>query len=583
MVFYDEWRSSMAYFLKITNKKKGKYLQIYESFYNKEKKNTSHKSFKTLGFENDLIASGIVNPIEFYSNEVKKLNTQLKLKKESDKIKLIDVSPVRYLGYFPIKNILDGLAVSKHINLLQYNRSFHFSISDVMEALVYSRIINPASKFKSFHDVIPYLCHSDYSFSYDQLLSALGMMGDEYEKIIEIFSRRVACRYGTDTSSTYFDCTNFYFEIDKENAFQRKGPSKENRKDPIVGLGLLLDSNLIPIGMKMYPGNQSEKPIIREVINSLKHQNNITGKTVQVADKGLNCAANIYAARKHNDKDGYIFSKSIKQLSDKEMKWILNKNNKYTYVTDKDGEIKYRYTSIIDTFYYEFTDENGKKHNFSCKEKRVLTFNPSLCEKQRFELNKMLEKAKKLKASQAKKSEYGESSKYVNFLSSNEDGKAIDKKIIVEINKKKYEEDYAIAGYNLLVTSESTMSDEDIYNTYHNLWRIEETFRIMKSELDARPVFCQTERTIKGHFLICYIAVLLCRILEFKVLRNKICAFELYEFMRTYKVLKESNGNYINISSSTDTIITLANTFKLPLRNFYLSDKQIKMMLNHII
>ena len=134
----------------------------------------------------------------------------------------------------------------------------------------------------------------------------------------------------------------------------------------------------------------------------------------------------------------------------------------------------------------------------------------------------MLEKAKKLKASQAKKSEYGESSKYVNFLSSNEDGKAIDKKIIVEINKKKYEEDYAIAGYNLLVTSESTMSDEDIYNTYHNLWRIEETFRIMKSELDARPVFCQTERTIKGHFLICYIAVLLCRILEFKVLRNKI-------------------------------------------------------------
>ena len=199
------------------------------------------------------------------------------------------------------------------------------------------------------------------------------------------------------------------------------------------------------------------------------------------------------------------------------MKWILNKNNKYTYVTDKDGEIKYRYTSIIDTFYYEFTDENGKKHNFSCKEKRVLTFNPSLCEKQRFELNKMLEKAKKLKASQAKKSEYGESSKYVNFLSSNEDGKAIDKKIIVEINKKKYEEDYAIAGYNLLVTSESTMSDEDIYNTYHNLWRIEETFRIMKSELDARPVFCQTERTIKGHFLICYIAVLLCRILEFKV------------------------------------------------------------------
>lgn len=571
----------MAYFLKKSHKKRGLYLQIYDSFYNSAKKNTSHKSFKTLGYYDDLVASGIDDPIAHFSQEIKNMNAELNRKKELEKTRLIDGSPVRYLGFFPIKNILDGLNVSHHINLLQYNRAFKFSISDVMEALIYARCVKPCSKFKSFHDVIPYLCDMQYDFSYDQLLSGLALMGDEYEKIVEIFTNRVAARYKISTSKTYFDCTNFYFEIDRESLMQKKGPSKENKKDPIIGLGLLLDSNLLPIGMKIYPGNQSEKPVLRNVIESLKQQNNISGKTVQVADKGLNCAANIYAARKNND--GYIFSKSVKSLSAVEQRWVLNDNNQYTCVYDKNNDLKYKYTSIIDEFSYEFKDDSGKKRRFKVKEKRILTFNPSLCEKHQYELKKLLEKAKKLKACQAKKSEYGESSKYVTFSSSDKDGKATDEKVIVTINKEKYEKDYNLAGYNLLVTSELTMNDEEIYNVYHNLWRIEQSFRIMKSELDARPVFCKTESTIKGHFLICYLAVLLTRILEFKVLNNKICASKLYDFMRTYTVLRESDNNYINISSSTPTITLLSEIFKLPLRNFYLSSSQIKMMLNQVI
>lgn len=571
----------MAYFLKKSNLKKGLYLQIYESFYDPEKKNTSHRSFKSLGYVNDLIASGIENPISHFSSEVKKLNEELKSKKELEKIKLIDDSPVRYLGYFPIKNIFDGLHVADHINLLQYDRSFKFSISDIMESLIYARCVKPCSKFKTFHEVIPYLYDWRCKFSYDQLLTALGIMGNDYEKIVEIFTNRVASRYGLSTTKTYFDCTNFYFEIDKESLLQRKGPSKEKRTDPIIGLGLLLDANQLPIAMKLYPGNQSEKPILRDVITSLKQQNNISGKTIQVADKGLNCAANIYAARKN--KDGYIFSKSVKSLSEKELKWVFNKNNQYTYVLNDKKEVKYSYTSAIDEFHYEFYDGNGKKRKFKVKEKRILTFNPSLCEKHRYELKKLFEKAKLLKASQAKRSEYGDSSKYVNFLSSDKDGKATDEKVIVEINEDKYNKDFKLAGYNLLVTSELAMGDEEVYDVYHNLWRIEQSFRIMKSELDARPVFCHNENTIKGHFVICYLAVLLTRILEFKVLGNTICASQLYEFMRSYTILKETDNKYINITASTPTITLLSEIFNLPLRNFYLSPKQMKMMLNQVI
>ncbi len=101
-------------------------------------------------------------------------------------------------------------------------------------------------------------------------MSALGLLGEEYEKIVEIFTKRTAERYGIFTGTTYFDCTNFYFEIDRETAFQKKGPSKENRRDPIVGIGLLLDADLIPIGMKLYLGNQSEKTVLRNVITALK-------------------------------------------------------------------------------------------------------------------------------------------------------------------------------------------------------------------------------------------------------------------------------------------------------------------------
>lgn len=157
----------------------------------------------------------------------------------------------------------------------------------MLSTLIYARAVNPCSKNRTFHEVLPNLYEPTH-YSYDQLLDALAFLGNNYEKFVEIFTAQTNQFFGLDCSKTYFDCTNFYFEIDREDDFRRKGPSKENRKDPIVGLGLLLDSNQIPIGMKTYPGNKSEKPILRDVINQLKTHNNVTDKTIHVADKGLN-------------------------------------------------------------------------------------------------------------------------------------------------------------------------------------------------------------------------------------------------------------------------------------------------------
>lgn len=568
----------MAYFLKKSNFKKGTYLQIYESFYDPERKGTAHRSYKALGYVHELISKGIDDPISFYKDEVVKLNQQLADERSKEKVRQIsDETPEKLIGYFPLKNINDALGVKKYIDLMQTATDFKFNVFSMLSALVYSRAVCPCSKSKTFDEVIPRLFET-HDFSLRQIYSGLEYIGSEYEKIIEIYNHQLHRIYPFDTSHTYFDCTNFYFEIDREDGFRRKGPSKENRKEPVVGMGLLLDANQIPVGMKLYPGNESEKPVIRDIIDGMKQRSGINGKTVQIADKGLNCAENIIHAVR--DGNGYIFSKSVKQLPETEKTWVLLEND-YKDVTDKNGKLLYRIKECTDVFSYSHTDSSGKKHSVKLDEKRVATFNPQLAKKQKLEINKQVEKAKSLRASEAKKSEYGDSAKYVTFIATDKKGNETGDKVKVIMNNDKIKKDLELAGYNLLVTSELKMSASEIYSAYHNLWRIEESFRIMKSQLDARPVYLQKEDTITGHFLICYLTVLLSRILQFKILKEAYCSEDLFNFMRKFRAVKISDTKYINLSKYSQFIQDFSDITKLPLTSYFLSESQIKKMLNH--
>ena len=569
----------MAYFLKKTNNKKGTYLQIYESFYDLDRGHTAHKSYKPIGYVHELQAKGIDDPIAFYKEEVIKLNQELKAAKDSKKAKQIsDDSPEKLIGYFPMKNINDKLSVKKYIDLMQTATDFRFNVFDMMSSLVYARLVQPCSKSKTFEDVIPKLFDS-YDFSLNQLYDGLEYIGCEYEKIIEIYNHQIQQLYKFDTSHTYFDCTNFYFEIDKEDTFRRKGPSKENRKEPIVGLGLLLDANQIPIGMKLFPGNQSEKPVIRNILQDLKKRNSVSGRTIQIADKGLNCTENIFHALKNGD--GYIFSKSVKQLPEVEKTWVLLPND-YRDVKNANGEVLYRIKECVDAFEYKFRDsDTDREKRFKITEKRIVTYNPKLAKKQIYEINKEVEKARLLKASQAKKSEYGDSAKYVIFTTADKKGNETDGKIKVSMNEELIKKSLELAGYNMLVTSEITMNDKDVYDAYHNLWRIEESFRIMKSQLDARPVYLQKEDTIVGHFLICYLAVLLTRLLQFKILKNNYCSEDIFEFIHDFRVAKISDRKYINLSRGTTFIKEFAAHCNMPLTSYFLNEGDIKKMLSH--
>ncbi len=559
----------MAYFLKKSTLKGRTYLSIVESFYSHDKRGAAHRTYKSLASVESWRAKGIDDPIAHFQKEVDDLNRARKI----DNVrKISNASPELYLGYFPFEAIMKKMNIKKYVDLFHLSNHFQYDLFEVLSSLIYARLVCPCSKYKTFHEVLPQL-RIPIHYSYDQLLAALEFMGNDYHKFIEIFNEQLKSIYHINTNTSYFDCTNFFFEIDKEDDFRRKGPSKENRKDPIIGLGLLLDANQIPIGMKIFPGNESEKPVLRDVISDLKKRNHINGKTIHVADKGLNCAQNIAFSKENGD--GYLFSKSVKGLPETEKTWILLDNDDWQEVRDENGTLLYKYKSCVDQFPYTI-EIDGRKRTIHFTEKRLVTYNPKLAAKKKYEINKQIEKAKALCYSQAKRAEYGDLGKYVNFTDENGE------KARATINEAMVEKEIKFAGYNLLVTSEIEMKDQDIYNTYHNLWRIEESFRIMKSDLDARPVFAQKENTIKGHFLICYLAVLLERILQFKILDNQYSTSQIIKFIRKFKVVKGEN-KYINITTSSKFIKDLEEITNLPLTNYYLTERQIKQIFNYKI
>lgn len=579
----------MAYFLRQEKKKKGTYLQMYDSYWDKEKKESRTKSVMAFGYVEELISDELPDPVAYYKDFVAKKNEErTALLAEESRPRAFSSIVENNVGHFLLHSLLAELNVKETVDILASQMRFQFSVYDMLAQLIYARVIAPCSKSKTVSSVFPHLYNS-VPISEDQVYDGCSFIGASYKKYIELFNHCYEQHYNRDFSNVFFDCTNYYFEIDLPAEDKQKGPSKENRHDPIIGQALLLDADLVPLAMQMYPGNESEKPYIRRTIEEMKQRYNVSGKTVQVADKGLNCARNIYAAVKEAN-DGYIFSKSIhgKNLSEKEKKWVLLENdaNVFTDYTDRKGHLLFRLKSCVDTFTYQFKEtdpDTGKVSTttFSVTEKRIVSYNPSLARKQKAEILKMVDKASNYTTyKKMAREDLGDSAKYIKVTSKDKNGKKINP--LIEIDQEKIEEDLKYAGYNLLVTSELDTDPLQIYHTYHGLWKIEESFRITKSFLDARPVYVQKKETIYGHFLICYLSLFLLRVLEIKIFKNKINSYDLIHFMRDFRVVNIGDGSYINISRDQAVNEKIKEVTGLSnLDALFLSEKELNNLFNN--
>lgn len=514
----------MSVFLRKKHLSKGDYLVLIESYYDQKTKNSKQKTLKKIGYIDDL-KKKYTNPEEYFKEEARRLSKVSQNKyKESKEEKIPREDKVRNLGYFCIKRLYEKFNMDNEFKFLTLNRKFKINTGDVFKFLTYSQIVNPGSKASEYSNKSQFF--EKFDFSDDQMYDVIKLIGENDKKIQEHIRFELGKFYTPNTKTSYFDGTNIYFEIDQENEEIRRGPEKNNRHDPIIGIGLLIDGNGIPLSYTTFPGNESEKPELHKNLQELKKKENIKGKTIIVADKGLNSGDNIIETIEKGD--GYVFSQKVRGASQETQEWILDEKE-YEQTINEDNVLIYKIKSETDMYEINVTSKlNGQKVKRKVKQKRIIFYSKEYADKEEFERAKMVAKAKELinNPSSYKKATVGNIGTYIKEIKYDRNGEIILNKSILEIDQDRINEERKLDGYYMIVTSETKLSNDEIISIYRGLWEIEESFSIIKGVLRIRPVFAKTLKGVHAQVLICFFSLLLLRLLQKKILKPKVLSIE---------------------------------------------------------
>ncbi len=512
----------MSVFLRKQNLKKGVYLSFVESNYDSSTRNSRQTVIQKIGYVDDL-KEKYVDPIAFFTDKAKVLSAESSQKYAESKSKRIPrVNIEKNLGYFLPKYVYDSFQLDPVFKYISCSHKYKFNLEHIFRFLTYSQIVCPSSKQSEFKKKDQYF--DNFNFSDDQLYDAIQILGKNEEVIKEFIQLRLKKMISLDTSNTYFDGTNFYFEIDKENEELKRGPEKNKRHDPIIGLGLLIDANGIPINYTTFPGNCSEQPELHKNVQDLKKKEGIIGRTIITADKGLNSGDNMYKAIQNGD--GYIIGQKVRGANSDCIDWILQDDefSPYRVLKDDEGNVTYKIKSEVDDYKVQITSPfNGQKTYVNLKQKRVVFWSKNYADKAKYERDKVIERSKQVLANPSKflKSTIGDAATYIKEIKYDNNGE-----IIVHSN---FELDFEaidnaskLDGYYLIVSSEINLPDEKMIAIYRGLWEIEESFSIMKGVLKTRPFFSKTLLGIHSHILISFFSLLILRILQKVTLRKEL-------------------------------------------------------------
>ena len=414
-------------------------------------------------------------------------------------------------GYAALSKIYHELEVDKFLINRQRHTREDYDANTIMKMLVYSRILAPASKKASYEQRERFFEKTDYSL--DDVYRCLSFFDKHKENLQIWMNERIKTNYGRDTSLIYYDVTNYYFETDQQTDFLRKGVGKEHRPNPIVQMGLFMDNNAIPITYELFAGNTNDCLTYRPNFGRIKKQFDL-GRVITVADKAMTTGDNIWYTINTPTKDGYVFSMSVRD-ADKSMKEYVLDEDGYTWLGSEYKRKSRKYPRTI-----HVTTTSGKKMDKQVDEKQVVFWSEKYAKRAKAEREATLAKARDLAAHPGhytRATSYG-AAKYVKKIDFDKDtGEILTASSILDINEDLIREEEALDGYYVLLTSEMEESDDKIIDMYRGLWRIEESFKITKSELEARPVYVWTREHIEAHFLTCFVALTISRILEMKL------------------------------------------------------------------
>ena len=509
------------------------------------------------------------------------------------------------IGYVYLKYIYKFFGIDDILKKKQYSTNIKFSLPKACELLTYSRIINPGSiKFNFEHKN---LFFEPFDLSLDDLYRSLVPMLNCKEDIFKSIWNSTKDKYKRDASTSYYDCTNYYFEIEYDDedkidndgniikkGIRKRGPEKNHRPDPIVEMGLLMDKTGFPISYNIFSGSTSEKETLIPEVQKLKRRHNID-KVIIVADKGLNDSENmINLAGLDLDKenrDGYIYSQTVRGADAEFKQWVLNDDDYIIDIVkdDEGNDIVFKHKSriyprkmnIIRSDKGLTKGGNKRRQSILVDQKQMVYFSQKYADKQKRDRQLAIDKAKALiknPSGYTRATSVG-AVNYINNIAFDKSTGTVADGLDLSLNEKRIQEEEKFDGFYAIVTSEENLSDLELRNIYKGLSKIEETFKITKSEFKARPINVRLEDHIDALFLICFISLVIIRILQAES-NNKYSLKQLLEKIKDFECTHES-GNIYKLIKYKPEIQYLNRIFQLDLDKKYMTREQIKKIFKY--
>ena len=547
----------------------------------------STKIFEKLGNQNQVEdrfgKNNTIEKIKEYINELNSKDKNELVKLELNSSKRINKEKRNFnIGYLFLEKLYNDLKIKDICNKIQNQYKFEFNLNEVLSYLVFARIIYPSSKLETFKQCQNFIeqptfkLHDEY-----RALSYIANNIDFIQENLFINSKNVIKR---NSKVIYYDCTNYFFEIDEEDDLRRYGISKEHRPNPLIGMGLFMDGDGIPLSFNIYPGNQNEqKTLIPEeskIINDFKLDDT---KVILCTDAGL-ASDDI---KKYNIKDGrgFVITQSLKKLKEEYKEQIFDKKDwklpgdlKHLYNLEEIENNEDLREKYYDSLFYKIIQTETK----SVKQDTIVTFCFKYFDYNRNIRNSQIERAKKNINSNnvtRKGKNQNDPNRFIEEINSTSDGIVANEKTY-SINENLIKEEEKYDEYYALSTN-ITGNVEDILKITKGRWEIEESFRIMKSDFLARPVNLSREDRIKANFMTCFIALLIYRILE-KKLDYKYTTKEILDTLRNMNVTELKGNGYIPSYERTDITDFIHEKYNFNTDTEVITYKKIKKIFNTI-
>lgn len=566
--------------LTISKSKNSEQLYICKSYRNASGKSTS-KIVEKLGTMEELLPlhDNDREQVIMWGREKAKEMTQAEKKssleiaiKVSEKTLNDKDKEMRFnCGYLFLKKLYHELKLDDICKEIQKQYKTEYNLSEILEMLIYTRILYPTSKRASFEHAQKLLAMPSYELH--DIYRALDILQENSDEIQSALYKNSLDVIERDKSVLFYDCTNFFFEIEEEKGMRKYGRSKEHRPNPIIQMGLFTDGNGIPLAMTLFDGNKNEQPSMVPLEKKLVKDFGMSDMVI-CTDAGLSSNEN----RKFNSctSRNYVTTQSIKKLKGFLKEWALNpegwhighSSDKRVYnLNDLDSE-----THKNTVFYKErWINENG------IEQRLIVTYSLKYKLYQECIRKKQIERAEKIVESNKKdRPNPNSASRFVKKQKCTTDGE-IANKTVLSLNQDKIDNESLYDGFYAVCTSLRNEANT-ILNINHRRWQIEAAFRVMKTEFKSRPVFLQRDERISAHFLTCYIALLLYRILEAK-LENTYTTSQIIETLRNMQLHHVEGFGYLSSYKRTDLTDILHEKFCFRTDNQFISNKSLKKIL----